>query len=140
MGLIGSYLGTIACGGSGYHMSPFQFIKDPSCWIRALGRYGGTHTQAPNFAFALVARKWRGGGGGLSRGGGPTTRAGSDAAVRLDSVRHMLNAAEPVDSASIEAFEAAFCGETTHGLRRGVVFPTCVRAWEGSCTIMHDGG
>ena len=47
MGLIGSHLGTIACGGSAVLMSPFQFVRDPGAWIRALARFRGTHTQAP---------------------------------------------------------------------------------------------
>jgi acyl-CoA synthetase (AMP-forming)/AMP-acid ligase II len=29
MGLIGSYLGTLYCGGSGYYLSPISFLKDP---------------------------------------------------------------------------------------------------------------
>ena len=95
MGLIGSHLGTIACGGSAVLMSPFQFVRDPGAWIRALARFRGTHTQAPSFAFALAARKWR---------------PDASGAVRLDSVRHILNAAEPVDAKAIDAFEGVFCG------------------------------
>ena len=95
MGLIGSNLGTIAFGGSAVLKSPFQFVRVPGAWIRALARYRGTHTQAPSFAFALAARKWR---------------PDPSGAVRLDSVRHVLNAAEPVDAAAIDAFESVFCG------------------------------
>ena len=46
MGLIGSYLGTLYCGGSGYYMSPFSFLKSPLTWIDCISKYRGTHLQA----------------------------------------------------------------------------------------------
>ncbi len=45
MGLIGSYLGVLYCGGSGYYLSPISFLKDPLIWIKSLSVYRGTHTQ-----------------------------------------------------------------------------------------------
>lgn len=45
MGLIGSYLGVLYCGGSGYYLSPISFLKDPLVWIKALSQFKGTHTQ-----------------------------------------------------------------------------------------------
>lgn len=33
MGLIGSYLGVIQCGGSGVYMSPISFVKSPVMWV-----------------------------------------------------------------------------------------------------------
>jgi acyl-CoA synthetase (AMP-forming)/AMP-acid ligase II len=45
MGLIGSYLGIIYCGGTGYYMSPISFLKDPVLWLKAISKYSGTHTQ-----------------------------------------------------------------------------------------------
>eukprot|EP01041_Mallomonas_annulata_P006309 gene6309-12767_t len=45
MGLIGSYLGVISCGGSGYYLSPISFLKDPLVWIRSMSKYHATHTQ-----------------------------------------------------------------------------------------------
>jgi acyl-CoA synthetase (AMP-forming)/AMP-acid ligase II len=59
MGLIGSYLGACHCGGSGVYMEPFTFVKNPNVWIRAISKYKATHLQAPNFAFALTARKFQ---------------------------------------------------------------------------------
>ena len=38
MGLIGSYLGAIYCGGSGYYLSPISFIRSPSLWVTAMSR------------------------------------------------------------------------------------------------------
>lgn len=59
MGLIGSVLGTLYCGGSGYYLSPLDFVRSPPTWITAVDRFRATHLQAPNFAFALTARKWQ---------------------------------------------------------------------------------
>ena len=40
MGLIGSYLGTLRCGGSGYYASPFTFVKRPASWLEAVAGKG----------------------------------------------------------------------------------------------------
>ena len=106
MGLIGSYMGTLYCGGSGYYLSPISFLKDPVVWMKAISKYKGTHTQAPSFAFALVSRKFK-----MEKG------------VNLDlgSLKHMINAAEPVDPDAIIDFYDTF---TPFKLPKGVVFPT----------------
>ena len=38
-------------------MSPISFIKDASVWMRTASTYRATHICAPNFGFALAARK-----------------------------------------------------------------------------------
>jgi acyl-CoA synthetase (AMP-forming)/AMP-acid ligase II len=40
-----------------YIMSPFAFIKRPQQWLINIGKYGVTHSQAPNFAYDLCVRK-----------------------------------------------------------------------------------
>lgn len=45
MGLIGSYLGVLYCGGTGYYLSPISFLKSPLLWLKTISKYGGTHTQ-----------------------------------------------------------------------------------------------
>ena len=107
MGLIGSYLGALYCGGRGYYMSPFGFIKNPAVWVESISRYRGTHMQAPNFAYSLCARKFS------------TMRV--PPSLDLSCVRHMINAAEPCDERSIDAFVETF---TPHGLPADVIFPT----------------
>lgn len=42
---IGSYMGVVYCGGTGYYISPISFLKDPVVWVKALSRFKGTHTQ-----------------------------------------------------------------------------------------------
>ena len=58
MGLVGSLLGTLYCGGTGYHSSPLDFVRDPTSWLRNMTDRRATHTQAPSFAFGLAARKF----------------------------------------------------------------------------------
>jgi acyl-CoA synthetase (AMP-forming)/AMP-acid ligase II len=106
MGLIGSYLGALYCGGSGYYLNPLTFLQRPMVWIEAMSAYRATHVQAPNFAYALTARKFR--------DGTPNVK------LDLSSVRHMINAAEPVDAESIDTFYDTF---GPYGLPK-VIYPT----------------
>jgi len=95
MGLIGSYLGICYCGGSGTYMSPISFIKDPPLWINIVASRKATHLQAPNFAYKLVVRKWK--------------QKDLDATkVDLSSVKHIFNAAEPIEADAIDDFLLLF--------------------------------
>mmetsp|Transcript_27246 Transcript_27246/g.45699 ORF Transcript_27246/g.45699 Transcript_27246/m.45699 type:complete len:908 (+) Transcript_27246:46-2769(+) len=116
MGLIGSYLGVLYCGGVGYYLSPISFLKDPVVWIRAMSRFQGTHTQAPNFAYALASRKFK---EALASEPGFASKVAAN--LNLSSLQHMINAAEPVDVAAIREFYAIF---STYGLPARVVVPT----------------
>ena len=119
MGLIGSYLALLYCGGTGYYLSPLAFVRNPPLWVQTMSRYRATHVQAPNFAYALTARKFL---AAQAAARGKRT-GGADALPRLDlsSLRHMINAAEPVEAASVDLFHAVF---EPFGLPRGVVYPT----------------
>lgn len=108
MGLIGSYLGVIYCGGCGYYMSPLAFLQRPMLWIEAVSKHKATHLQAPNFAFKLTARKFQ-----------PADYVNKP--LQLASIRHVINAAEPVDEDAILSFYNAFC---PFGLKLGVIYPT----------------
>ena len=114
MGLIGSYLGTLYCGGSGFYMSPLSYLKDPILWVQAMSMHKATHTQAPNFAYALTARKFK---------EAMTVDPEHVRTLQLDlsSILNMLNAAEPVDANAISDFYSLF---EQFGLRRGVIIPT----------------
>ncbi|KAL7545201.1 hypothetical protein ACHAWF_008552 [Thalassiosira exigua] len=122
MGLIGSLLGVLYCGGSGYYMSPIAFLQRPAGWIEAVSEHRGTHLQAPNFAFGLAARKFdekrycKGTGGTTVDEGGKAVRP-----LDLSCVKHAVNGAEPVTEKSIAAFEKAFA---PFGLKEGVIYPT----------------
>jgi len=99
MGLIGAYLALAVAGGRGFYASPITFIKRPTLWITAISVHKATHVQAPSFAYALCARKWR-----------EVQRAGGKEAAPLDlsSLRHAFNAAEPVSTAAIHDFATTF--------------------------------
>lgn len=114
MGLIGSYLGTLYCAGSGYYMSPLAFLQRPMLWLEAVSKYKATHLQAPNFAFRLTARKF-------SAEDYSNSSAKNKFQLDLSTVRHVINAAEPVDAESIETFYKTF---EPFRITRGVIFPT----------------
>jgi hypothetical protein len=105
-GLIGSYLGALYSGGKGYYMSPLSFLQRPMLWLEAASKYKATHLQAPNFAFKLTARKF--------------DAAAATGPLDLSCVRHIINAAEPVDEGSLETFYQTF---GPFGLPK-VIFPT----------------
>lgn len=77
--------------------SPEAFVQRPLRWVRALSRYGATHSAAPNFAYELVARRAT-----------PEDLAGID----LSAVKVLVNGAEPIRPESEAAFVAALrpCG------------------------------
>jgi acyl-CoA synthetase (AMP-forming)/AMP-acid ligase II len=124
MGLIGSLVGVIYCGGSGWYMSPIAFLQRPMGWLEAVSEYRGTHLQAPNFAFGLTARKFNPDEYHIRLGGGATanSKGGKKAkALDLSCLKHVVNGAEPVTEKSMEAFRRAF---SPFGLPDGVIYPT----------------
>ena len=99
MGLIGSCLALLFCGGSGYYMSPLSFIKDPLLWLRLVTYYEGTHLQGPNFAYALCvkrARAW------LEKASNHPLE------LNLASIKHVFNAAEQIRAETIDDFLGVF--------------------------------
>jgi acyl-CoA synthetase (AMP-forming)/AMP-acid ligase II/acyl carrier protein len=108
MGLIGSYLGLLYCGGQGFYISPISFLKDPMLWIRSMSKHRASHTQAPNFAYALVVRKFK-------------EKQSNGQGIDLSSLKHMINAAEPVDSNAVISFYETFA---PYGLPSNVLKPT----------------
>lgn len=121
MGLIGSLIGTIYCGGTGYYMSPIAFLQRPMGWLEAVSEHRGTHLQAPNFAFGLTARKFN--PAEYIHGLRDTKGVGQNKRISLDlsCVKHVVNGAEPVTEKSMEAFYSAF---SRFGFPSGVIFPT----------------
>ncbi|OQR94824.1 fatty-acid-CoA ligase [Achlya hypogyna] len=93
MGLVGFILVPCATGARCISMSPLAFIKDPALWMRTVSKYKGTHVCAPNFGYALAARK--------------TTKA-AVAKLDLRSLKQCICAAEPIRVESLEAFTEKF--------------------------------
>lgn len=99
MGLIGSCLALLFCGGSGYYISPIAFIKDPLLWLRLVSHYQGTHLQGPNFSYALCvkrARSWL------------NSRHNKPLSLDLTSIKHVFNAAEQIRAQTIDDFLDVF--------------------------------
>ena len=88
-GLLEPLFNTTPC----YVMSPFAFVKRPVSWLKAITRYHGTHSQAPNFAYDLCVRRIP-----------VDQRAGLD----LGCWRNAGNAAEPINPRVLIAFHEAF--------------------------------
>ena len=125
MGLIGSLIGVIYCGGSGWYMSPIAFLQRPIGWLEAVSEYRGTHLQAPNFAFGLTARKFDPDEYHYNGPGASARAKDKDGkkvkALDLSCLKHVINGAEPVTERSMEAFCRAF---SPLGLPDGVIYPT----------------
>jgi acyl-CoA synthetase (AMP-forming)/AMP-acid ligase II len=93
MGLIFGILSTVYMSLPCFLMSPLAFLQRPFRWLKAIAKYKGTHTAAPNFAYDLCVRKTT-----------PEQRQSLD-------LSHWVvnsNGAEPVRRESIERFCEAF--------------------------------
>ena len=104
-GLVQAVLEPIYSATPSYLMSPFAFVKRPAAWLRAISRYGATHSQAPNFAYDLCARRIR-----------PEQCAGLD----LSTWRAAGNAAELINPKVLDSFTAKF---SPYGFRRSAFCP-----------------
>jgi len=93
MGLIGGLLHPLWLGSSCVLMAPLHFLQRPLRWLKAISRYGGVVSGAPNFAYELCARKIA-----------PEDLAGLD----LSRWRVAFNGAEPVRAEALERFAEAF--------------------------------
>ncbi len=118
-GLITSVLHTAWSAGQSWLMSPLDFLADPLSWLIAIGRYRGTVTAAPNFAYDLCVR-----------------RAAPDRLRDLDlsSWRLALCGGEPVSQRTLERFTATFA---PYGLRPECLYPAYGMA---ECTVVATGG
>jgi fatty-acyl-CoA synthase len=59
MGLIGFILGPLVYIGPAVILPTTSFARDPRVWLRAIDKYRGTITYAPNFAYAQVVKRLR---------------------------------------------------------------------------------
>jgi thioester reductase-like protein len=57
MGLISAYLFMAVIGGTNHGMSPEEFLKRPSAWLRLISEVRATRTPAPNFALEYCLRE-----------------------------------------------------------------------------------
>lgn len=96
-GLVDGLLEPLFTGIPCYVLSPLTFLKRPLRWLQAISKYRGTHTQAPNFAYAYCLEKI------------------SDEQLKeldLSCLKVASNGAEPVRWETVDAFSKRFaaCG------------------------------
>lgn len=128
MGLIGKVLQTIYVGAHAVLMSPIAFAQRPARWLRAITRYQGTFTGAPNFAMDLCVDR---------------VTAAERAELDLRSLRMLFSGAEPIRPATIARFAEAFgpCGLTGemlvagYGLAEMTLVACCSKVGSGIRTL-----
>jgi acyl-CoA synthetase (AMP-forming)/AMP-acid ligase II len=105
MGLIGHALPAVYVGAPCILIQPTSFLQQPIRWLRAISRYGATHSGGPNFAYELCLEK-----------------TGVDTCEDLDlsSWRCAFNGGEPVRSDTVERFCGAF---RRYGFKRSAMYP-----------------
>jgi len=106
MGLMGALLLPLLTGCPTVLMPTMEFMREPAQWLWALHRYRGTISFAPNFAYALCAK-----------------RVPDDAVEGLDlsAWRRAMNGAEPVLAETIHAFTRRFAN---YGFQAAAMTPT----------------
>jgi acyl-CoA synthetase (AMP-forming)/AMP-acid ligase II len=105
MGLIGTMIGPLMADVTLVSIPPTDFLKRPDFWLRMISKHHGTISVAPQFAYSLCVRKVH-----------PAQLEGVD----LSSIRILLNGAEPIHAADIDAFETQFAPV---GMPRNTVTP-----------------
>ncbi|BBZ45911.1 fatty acyl-AMP ligase [Mycobacterium parmense] len=105
MGLISAYLFITVIGGTTHAMSPEDFLKRPSAWLRLISQVRATQTPAPNFALEYCLREDK----------LPDSEL---AGVDLSSLDSMVIGAEPLRAATFTRFRARFAA---YGLRPDAV-------------------
>ncbi|MFJ6573288.1 AMP-binding protein [Streptomyces sp. NPDC091292] len=149
MGLVGFVLAPLAVGLPVTLLSAHEFVRDPGMWMRAMSRVRGTITFAPNFAFALAARRVR-----------PDDIAGLD----LSRVRVLGCGGEPVNASTLRRFTEAYApagldpaallpcfglaestlavtfGARARGARTDAISPTALRDTDRAVPLDADPG
>jgi acyl-CoA synthetase (AMP-forming)/AMP-acid ligase II len=119
LGLVAKMMQTLYVGCRCILMSPLAFLQKPVRWLQAISHYRGEISGAPDFAYAITARKVT-----------PEQKAGLD----LSSWRLAFNGAEPVRAATLEQFADAF---QSCGFRREALTPAFGMA---EATLFIAGG
>ena len=119
MGLVGHVLEPVYADVPTVLMSPTAFLQKPSRWLRAISRYKATVSGGPDFAYDLCVRK---------------IPAEERSTLDLRSWRVAFNGAEPIRSATLQAFSTAFA---SCGFRNKAFLPCYGMA---EATLMISGG
>ena len=131
-GLVEGILEPLFNGTPCYLMSPTAFIKQPLRWLKAISKYGATHSQAPNFAYAYCLKR--------------ITTAERNT-LDLSQWQAAGNAAEPINPEVMEQFCQTFesCGfrqsafAPAYGLAEATLLVTTSRKAEAPVFCTIDG-
>ncbi|WP_433574497.1 AMP-binding protein [Nocardia brasiliensis] len=93
MGLVGFVLAPLLIGVPVSFVPTRAFVRHPGLWLRAMSERRATISFAPNFAYALSARR---------------TSPEEIAALKLDHVRVLGCGAEPINNAVLQRFLSTF--------------------------------
>jgi fatty-acyl-CoA synthase len=106
MGMTGFLIVPMYFGAELVKVTPMDFLTDILLWPRLIAKYRGTMTAAPNFAYALLAKRLR--------------RQATPGEFDLSSLRWALSGAEQVEPAVVEDLCEA---GAPFGLRREAIVP-----------------
>jgi fatty-acyl-CoA synthase len=105
MGLIGHFLSAIVWGMPLILIPPQRFIMRPSSWLKAMTKFKGSASAAPNFAYSLCIKKI-------------TEKTMKD--LDLSAWRVAFCGAEPIDTKTVRKFIEKFA---SCGFPNGTFFP-----------------
>jgi fatty-acyl-CoA synthase len=88
MGMIGFLTVPMYFGAELVKVTPMDFLRDTLLWAKLIDKYKGTMTAAPNFAYALFAKRLR--------------NQAKPGQFDLSTLRFALSGAEPVEPADVE--------------------------------------
>jgi len=88
MGMIGFLTVPMYFGAELVKVTPLDFLRDTLLWAKLIDKYKGTMTAAPNFAYALFAKRLR--------------KQAEPGQFDLSTLRFALSGAEPVEPADVE--------------------------------------
>ncbi|CAJ1499515.1 fatty acyl-AMP ligase [[Mycobacterium] holstebronense] len=88
MGMIGFLTVPMYFGAELVKITPMDFLRDTLLWAKLIDKYKGTMTAAPNFAYALFAKRLR--------------KQATPGQFDLSTLRFALSGAEPVEPADVE--------------------------------------
>ncbi|WP_049976233.1 condensation domain-containing protein [Azospirillum sp. B506] len=132
MGLIGGLLQPIHSGIPCVLMSPRYFLERPRRWLEAIGRYGGTISGGPDFAFRLCCERILDGGlDGLDLRSWRLAFSGSEP-IRPDTLARFAERFAPVGFDSRSFFAC-------YGLAEATLFVTGGRRGRGITLAPFDG-
>jgi len=88
MGMVGFLTVPMYFGAELVKVTPMDFLRDTLLWAKLIDKYKGTMTAAPNFAYALFAKRLR--------------KQAKPGQFDLSTLRFALSGAEPVEPADVE--------------------------------------